>query len=325
MPAPMCGISDYAFRTVCRDHGGPMAFTQMVAAEGMAREHKKTLSILDLPGDEPIIGMQVFGCDPVKLADAAHKLEDLGATVVDLNMGCPARKVTGSMGGSALLREPALVAKIFHAMRAAVTVPLTVKMRWDWDDGEGAALAVARMAEAEGLDGLCLHARTREEGYSGEADWERIKELKESVSLPVVGNGDVRSPEDAVEMMRMTGCDGVMIGRAAMGGPWLLGAALAAVRREIQGHAVEELPGADPDWESRRLVMLRHARLMVERKGPKGLIEFRKHAAAYMRGVRGAKRLRKEMMGITDVASLERALLNPAALVMDEDVIESIN
>ncbi len=314
LPSPMCGISDFAFRSLCREFGGPMAYTQMVASEGVARGHQKTLEILDLHEPEPRLGMQVFGCDPQKLAESARKLESLGATVVDLNMGCPARNVTGSMGGSALLRRPELVREIFRAMRAALTVPFTVKMRWDWDDGSGAALEIGKIAEEEGLDGLCLHARTREQGYSGKADWEKIRQLKESVSIPVVGNGDVRSPQDAVAMIRQTGCDAVMIGRGAIGDPWLLRGAMAA----IAGIGPTNFPDAasgEPthaDWESRREVMLRHAELMVRCKGMKrGLTEFRKHAVAYLRGVRGVRQLRQKMMAIADLGALANILDDP--------------
>jgi nifR3 family TIM-barrel protein len=292
-----------------------MAYTQMVAADGMCREDAKTLDILDLGGGERLIGMQVFGCDPDKLADAARSLQNLGATVVDLNMGCPARKVTGSNGGSALLRKPDLVARIFEAMRAAVSMPLTAKMRWDWDEDSGAAIEIGRLAERAGLDGVCLHARTREQGYSGRADWDKVRQLKQAVSIPVVGNGDVRSAADAVEMMRQTGCDAVMIGRAAMGDPWLLGRALRRVKKEVFGDPADdpsiELHRASEEvvpFETRRDVMLRHAEMMIERKGPRGMIEFRKHAAAYMRGLRGARRLRRDMAGLVDLASLRRAL-----------------
>lgn len=333
IPSPMCGISDYAFRAMCRRHGGPLAFTQMVAAEGIVRNDKKTVEILNLHAPEPRVAMQLFGCDPEKLGESARRLQDLGAILVDLNMGCPAKKVTGSMGGSALLRHPDLARKIFRAMRAALTIPFTAKMRWDWDEDDGgdsgAAPVIGKIAEEEGVDGLCLHARTREEGYSGHADWSRIAQLKEAVSIPVVGNGDVRAPEHAVAMMRQTGCDGVMVGRAAIGGPWLLGQSLARVHRELGlGAAPAEASGgespsgefsfeAEPDWAARRAIILEHARLMVEAKGPRGLVEFRKHAAAYLRGVRGGKKLRVGLMKVGTLGELEAAL--PATLMFDPE------
>lgn len=300
----MCGISDFAFRTMCRRHAGSFAYTQMVAARGISTGDPKTLDILDLQGGEPLLGMQLFGSDPGELAVSATKLEALGATSVDLNMGCPARKVTAGQGGSALLRTPELAREIFRAMRAALSVPFTVKMRWDFDDDLGSALHIAQMAEEEGVDGLCLHARTRGEGYSGEADWSRIRRLKQSVSIPVIGNGDVRSPADAVEMMRATGCDAVMIGRAAIGDPWLLGQALAAV---AEGSASPER--TMPSWEERRRGMLRHARLMTESKGMRsGIVQFRKHAAAYIRGVHGARAMRPRLMQVSDLDALAEVL-----------------
>jgi nifR3 family TIM-barrel protein len=304
LPSPMCGISDYAFRQTCRRFAGPLAYTQMVSAWGIAGGDRKTHDILDLAGEEPILGMQLFGSDPEKLAASAARLQRLGADVVDLNMGCPARRVTNGCGGSALLRMPDLVREILRAMRAALTIPFTAKMRWDWDDDAGASLRIAEIAEGEGVDGLCLHARTRKEAYSGRADWSRIAQLKRAVSIPVVGNGDVRSPADAVRMIAETGCDGVMIGRGAIGDPWLLGACLAAVR----GEAPAALD-CEPTWAERRRVMLDHAARMVESRGERrGVVLFRKHAAQYLRGVRGVRRMRVELMRVEDLGGLARVL-----------------
>lgn len=307
LPAPMCGISDHAFRAMCRERGGPLTYTQMVAAHGVVRRDPKTISILDLLGDEPLLAMQLFGNDPDLLGESAAILEELGADIVDLNMGCPARKVTAGCGGSALLREPGLCRKIFRAMRAGLTVPFTVKMRWDWDDDAGCSLDIARMAEEEGVDGVCLHARTRQEAYSGQADWSRIRRLKEALSIPVVGNGDVRTPADAARMIRETGCDGVMIGRAAIGNPWLIGGALGAAMNCLRGGEASGGSWVEtaPDWEARRESMVRHAALMAEARGERqGLVTFRKHAAAYMRGVRGVKQIRPRLMQVDNLDDL---------------------
>lgn len=315
LPAPMCGISDHAYRAMCREYGGPLAFTQMVASEAISRGDRKSLGVLDLHGPEPNTAMQLFGCDPERLAESARVVQELGAVVVDLNMGCPARKVTGSNGGSALLKDLDRVRAIFRAMRAVVRVPFTAKMRWDWDGADAAALNVARIAEEEGLDGLCLHARTREQGYSGRADWARIAEMKRATSLPVIGNGDIRCGADAVAMMRETGCDAVMLGRGIIGSPWVLRdcmRAVAAWRAGGRGAVLsdgDEAPGdLEPSWDERRDIMMRHATRMVECKGARGMVEFRKHAAAYMRGVRGVKRLRQGVMKLQTLADLEEAL-----------------
>jgi nifR3 family TIM-barrel protein len=219
-------------------------------------------------------------------------------------MGCPVRKVTVGNAGAALLRDLPRVRQIFKAMRRNITrVPFTVKMRWDWDDAKGTALDVALMAQDEGLDAVALHARTREQGYSGKASWEMIAMLKEKVSIPVIGNGDVRTPADAVRMKRETGCDAVMIGRGLIGDPWLMRDCLRAFDSDL---APGERP--QPAWEDRREVMLFHARCMVERRGPQGLKLFRKHAVAYLRGVRGGKRVRNLLMSVESLEELAELL-----------------
>jgi nifR3 family TIM-barrel protein len=308
LPAPMCGISDGPFRAVCRAMGAAMTFTQMVASEGLVRGDLKSACVLDLgPEPEPLLAMQLFGAEAGPLAESCRWLEDRGAALIDLNMGCPARRVTCSRSGSALLRDLPRAACIFRAMRAATRVPLTVKMRWDWDEGDaasaGAALAAARIAEAEGLDGVCLHARTRQQGYSGQANWELIGRLKQAVAIPVIGNGDIRQPADALEMMRLSGCDAVMIGRALIGDPWFLRETLEAVRT---GCAPAHRPW--PSWDERRRMMLLHAGLMVQRHGARALIPFRKHAVAYLRGLAGGKAVRTELMQVRTMAGLEQVL-----------------
>ena len=307
LAAPMCGISDYPFRELCRRMGAGFTFTQMVSAVGIRHGDKRTLEILDVArgGEEPLLGMQLFGGDPDALAYGAQWLQEHGADVVDLNMGCPARKVVGGNSGSALLKNLPLVAEIFRKMRRAVSVPLTVKMRWDWDEetGQGAALEAARMAQAEGLDAVCLHARTRQQGYSGSANWELIARMKEAVDIPVIGNGDIRSPADALEMMRRSGCEAVMIGRGVIGDPWLLGECLQAVKTG-QAVAMRTAPG----WEERRRVMLLHAGLMFERRGTQGIIMFRKHAAMYLRALPGAKRMREQLVRVSTLEQLEEIL-----------------
>ncbi|MEN6627602.1 MAG: tRNA dihydrouridine synthase DusB [Candidatus Sumerlaeia bacterium] len=314
LPAPMCGISDFAQREACRAAGARFTFTQMVSADSIVRDNRRSIDILDLDPSERDVMIQLFGGDPENLAEAARRIEALGASVIDLNMGCPARKINVGMAGAALLKDMPRVAQIFKAMRRAVTVPLTVKMRWDWDEGDGVALEAARMAEAEGLDGVTLHARTRRQGYSGQADWELIGRMVEAVSIPVVGNGDIREPADALQMLRATGCAAVMIGRALIGDPWLLGECIEALRR---GAAAPGRSGL-PDWPERRAMMLRHARLLFERRGRRGLLQFRKHAVGYLRGLPGAKRMRELLMKVETLEDLERALKEPMGPINHE-------
>ncbi|MEQ8820701.1 MAG: tRNA dihydrouridine synthase DusB [Sumerlaeia bacterium] len=301
LPAPMCGISDRPWRTISRELGCPVVTTQMVSCEAMTRgSDDKCWRLLDMdPAETPVIA-QVFGADPDALAESARRIQDAGATIVDLNMGCPAKKVVSSRGGSALMREPDLVRQIFRKMRAALTVPFTVKFRAGWEKYGEEAFAVAHMAEDEGLDAVCIHARTREQMFTGKADWSILSEVKNRVRLPVIGNGDVKSADDALRMIRDTGVDGVMVGRAAMGNPWLFAEICAALRGEP---APPEPTAAD-----RLDVVARHARMMVERKGDHGLIEFRKHAVQYLRGFKDAKALKQRLLNVTDLEEYLEAL-----------------
>ncbi|MCE5228006.1 tRNA dihydrouridine synthase DusB [bacterium] len=315
LPAPMCGISDYAQREICRAAGARYTFTQMVSAEAMVRNELHGVDVLDLEQGECDLLIQVFGGNPDMLAEAGRRIEAMGATVIDLNMGCPARKINNGNAGAALLRDMPRVAKIFKAMRRTVTVPLTVKMRWDWDEGDGIALEAARMAEAEGLDGVTLHARTRSQGYSGKADWDLIARMVEAVKIPVVGNGDIREPADAVEMMRATGCAAVMIGRALIGDPWLLRECIDAVARGSAEPGRRLL-----DWPTRIAMMLRHAELMMGRpgwRGRTGLLQFRKHAIGYIRGLRGAKKLREQLMKVETIGELQGVLAGHREVTTD--------
>ncbi|MGF1574304.1 MAG: tRNA dihydrouridine synthase DusB [Sumerlaeia bacterium] len=292
LPAPMCGISDYAWRTLSREQGCPLVYTQMVSSEAMIRGRDKCWSLLDMDRDEEPICAQLFGAEPEALAYSAKCLQDAGATIVDLNMGCPVNKIVNSKGGSALMTEPDLVRQIFIAMRKALTVPFTVKFRAGFDKYGEEAITIARIAEEEGLDAICIHGRTRKQQFKGAANWEILKVIKEIVSIPVIGNGDVKSADDAERMIRETGVDGVMVGRAGMGNPWVFG----EICSRLNGQQDPQSPTLAELIET----VERHARIMVERKGDHGLIQFRKHAVQYLRGFPAAKVLKKELLNIRE-------------------------
>ena len=219
--APMAGVTDTLFRRVIRGLGGcGLLMTEFTSSEGITRSAKKTLRYLYFQEDEHLIAAQLFGANPAVMADAAKMVEDLGYDAVDINLGCPAKKVV-KCGGSGLLRDLPLLGEIFRAVRAAVRIPLTIKLRAGWDENSIVAVDVAKIAEDCGVEGLAVHPRTREQGYSGRADWGLIAAVKQAVKIPVIGNGDINVPEDAERIVAETGCDAVMIGRAAATNPWI--------------------------------------------------------------------------------------------------------
>lgn len=293
LPAPMCGISDRPWRQFAREKGCPLVYTQMVSCEAMMRTgREKSWKILDMFLEPGPVCAQVFGCDPAHLAATARLLQEAGATIVDLNMGCPVNKIVKSNGGSALMTQPDLVRRIFGRMREALTVPFTVKFRAGWEKFGEEAHIIARIAEEEGLDAIAVHARTREQGYKGHADWSIIKALKETVKIPVIGNGDVRSADDAVRLVRDFGADAVMIGRGCMGNPWIFEQIVARFKGD------PDPPEPTPD--ERLDTVLRHAELMVLRKGEDGgLREFRKHVVTYIKHFPSAKLVKSRLLAAT--------------------------
>ncbi len=290
--APLAGITDLAFRTIVRRYGCGLCYTEMVSADGLVRGHKASFNYLRThPGDRPLIA-QIFGSDPGVLASAARLIEEGGlADAVDINMGCPVRPVIRKGAGAALMKDPGKVRLILQSTRKATTLPLTVKIRSGWSAADRNAPEIARIAEGEGADAVAVHPRTASQGFSGRADWAVITEVKAALKIPVIGNGDVETPHDVSAMLDQTGCDGVMIGRSALGNPWIFRNAL----RILAGEGIE----LAADEEKKQLIG-EQLGMSVELYGENsGVKNFRKHLFWYTRGLRGSATFRKEAGTIT--------------------------
>ena len=284
--APMAGITDTVFRRFIRNLGGcGLMMTEFTSADGIVRhKDKKAKQYLTFYGNEHPISAQLFGSDPATLADAARVVQDLGFDVVDLNLGCPAKKVVKCNGGSGLLRDLPLIRNIFESVRSAVTIPFTVKFRAGWSDKEVVHINLAKMAQECGLAAVALHARTREQGYSGQAHWEWIAAVKDALTIPVIGNGDVRSPEDAAAMVAQTGCDAVMIGRSAASNPWIF--------RQIEQYTATGAYDLPSDADRYDMIRTYFAMLVEERVGgAEG--KMKQFASWFTHGVPHGAQLRK--------------------------------
>lgn len=275
----------------------------MLSAEGLIRNSRQTWNLLDADGEEFPLGVQIFGQDANSLAESARLIVDKGAALVDLNLGCPVRKIVRNGAGSGLLDEPQKVVSIVRALRKAVPVALTVKMRTGTSRNPNAARELAPLVEAEGVDAICIHPRTLEQSFGGKADWNLIGEIKSIIGLPVIGNGDILKGEDARRMREETGCDGVMIGRASIGNPWIFEQARAALG-ELNGKTV-----SPPTLHDRIELALRHIETMVERKGEaRGIKEFRKHAMSYLRHCPFARQNRAEFFKLNRLQQIKQFL-----------------
>ncbi len=288
--APMAGISTPIFRTLCREWGATFAFTEMVSAKGLCHADKKTLAFLEKDDSPSETGVQIFGADPGVMARAARIVEKAGFRMVDVNMGCPVRKVVSNGSGAALMREPARACEIVSAIRGNVSIPVTAKIRSGWDRKNINAPEIAPRLEEAGLDAVTIHARTRGQGYSGRADWSVISRVVRSVSIPVVGNGDVRDGDSALRLLAETGCHGIMVGRGSLGKPWIFG----EIARSLEAnHPLPFRPAA----EERYHVFLRHLRGVRTESGRRaGLRRFRNCAAWYTKGYPGATEARRTIM-----------------------------
>ena len=302
--APMAGITDAAFRTVCAEQGAAVTYTEMVSARALVYEDKKTASLLEMQPEHRPCGAQLFGNEPDIMAEAAVRAAAIcKPEFLDINMGCPMPKIFNNGDGSALMKNPPLAGEIIRAVSRAVSVPVTVKFRMGWDSQHINAVEFAKIAEFSGAAAITIHGRTREAFYSGKADWEIIRQVKEAVSIPVIGNGDIVDALSAKRMLETTGCDGLMIGRAAQGNPWIF--------REILHYLAsgELLP--PPTLEERVGVALSHLDLLVALKGEhRGIQEGRKHMSWYFRGLQGGARLRDRINKISSYCEMRGLIEN---------------
>lgn len=299
--APMAGVTDLAFRRLCKEQGAGLICMEMVSAKAISFHNKNTEALMEIdPGEHPV-SMQIFGSEPELMAEVARSIEERPFDILDINMGCPVPKVVNNGEGSALLRDPDLIASIVKSVSSAISKPLTVKVRIGFENTPVDIVEIAKRVEDAGAAAIAVHGRTRQQYYSGTADWDAIRRVKEAVSIPVIGNGDVDSPQKAEALMQETGCDGVMIGRAVRGNPWIF--------REMNHYFKTGELLARPSIDEVREMILRHARAQIEIKGEyTGIREMRKHVAWYTAGMRYSSGLRRESNTISSFEELEKLL-----------------
>lgn len=286
--APMAGVTDLPFRLLCKEQGAGLLCMEMVSAKALQYENRNTRELLKIHPEEYPVSLQLFGSDPDVISEQAKKIEELPFQILDINMGCPVPKVVKNGEGSALMKQPDLVYEIVSKTVKAIQKPVTVKIRKGFDDSSINAVEIAKIIEEAGGAAVAVHGRTREQYYSGEADWDIIRQVKEAVSIPVIGNGDVTTPEKAEELVQTTGCDGIMIARGAQGNPWIFS--------EMIGKEKNGVTPPRPDKEAIRNMILRHSKLQIQYRGEfAGMREMRKHVAWYTKGLTGAADLRRRV------------------------------
>lgn len=311
--APMAGVADRAFREICTDFGASYVVTEMVSSKGISYNSKKSAELMVVENSPCPAAVQLFGDDPQTVAYAAEFALKYSPYIIDINMGCPAPKISGNGSGCALMKSPKLCGEIVAAVKNAVDIPVTVKIRKGWDSERVNALEVAKYCEDNGADALTIHGRTREQFYSGKADWDIIAQVKEALSIPVIGNGDIIDAKSAAAMYEQTNCDYIMVGRGALGNPWIF--------RQINAWFDRDTFIVPPSIDERLSVMYRHIKLACEYKGERtGIREARKHIGWYLKGFHGAAKFRNEAGKVNTLEDIERLIYTVRTEALKQDL-----
>ncbi|WP_352418011.1 tRNA dihydrouridine synthase DusB [Proteiniborus sp.] len=310
--APMAGVTDMVFRVICKQMGAGLVYSEMVSAKGLYYGDKKTAELMAIDERERPVALQIFGSDVEVMKKVVYEYLNKkdNIDIIDINMGCPTPKIVKNGDGSALMKEPDTIGKIVKGVTSVASKPVTVKIRAGWDEDSINAVEVAKIIEDNGASAIAVHGRTREQFYSGTADWNIIKKVKENTSIPIIGNGDIFSPEDSIRMIEQTGCDAVLIGRGSRGNPWLFKRAVALLENEIH---------LSPPSPTERIDMcLEHLKLLCDLKGDRiGVREMRKHIAWYIKGIRDSAEVRNKINTVADREQMEKELLTYRELVTE--------